>query len=123
MIVERLDTSGIYREFPNLNIEIRKGFLDKTLPGFPDRPIAFLHIDVDLYAGYRDALTYLFPKVRPGGIIAFDEYREFPKTPEYGNGMIEKWPGCTKSVDDYFADSGQEARYYPETKKYYIVKG
>ena len=122
---KRLDASGVLKEFPGLDVRIVKGFLNKTLPHFPARPIALLHIDVDLYVGYRDALKYLFPKVVPGGVVAFDEYREFPRDhggATYGNGTIEKWPGCTKAIDDYFANRTETLQYHPETKKYYAVK-
>jgi hypothetical protein len=94
-----LEQSLIFQEFPNLTVQIVPGFFGETLPTFPDRNIAFLHIDADLYTSYRDALIYLFPKVALGGIVLFDECREFP--PGYGG--LEKWPGATKAIDDYFA--------------------
>ena len=124
----RLADSGISDEFPELDIRIVKGFLRDSLSDFPrDRPIAFCHLDVDLYEGYRDALRHLFPRVAPGGVIAFDEYREFhPELSQYRDErgvFIEKWPGCTKAVDDYFADLEEVLRYHGPTRKYYIVKG
>lgn len=127
MVEKRFEESGIYREFPKLDIRITKGFLGDTLPHFPlDRRIAFLHLDVDLYEGYRDGLVYLFPKVVPGGIVAFDEYREFHlELPEYGE--KEKWPGCSKAIDEYFSGRRELLRrellqYHPETKKYFVVR-
>ena len=127
MVERRFEESGLDREFPTLNISMTGGFLRDTLPKFPsDYRIAFLHLDVDLYEGYRDGLANLFPRVSSGGIIAFDEYKEFPAGNEgdavYG-GKIEKWPGCTKAIDEYFSGSSEVIRYHPETKKYYIVKG
>ncbi|MDO8565339.1 MAG: TylF/MycF/NovP-related O-methyltransferase [bacterium] len=118
----RLEESKILKTFPDLDFLITKGFLNETLPEFPDRQIAFLHIDVDLYAGYRDALNFLFPKVVSGGIVLFDEYKDFPNRPEYGSGTIDKWPGCTQAVDEYFKDRPEKIEYYPEMKKYYVVK-
>jgi len=125
MITRRFEESGIYKEFPQLKVKTVKGFLRDTLSGgsqadLPDQ-IAFLHIDVDLYEGYRDALKYLFPKVSKGGLVLFDEYKEFhPEDPAYGD--LEKWPGCTKAIDDYFRDRPETIQYHPETKKYYVVK-
>jgi hypothetical protein len=107
---------------PDIEVEIIGGFLGETLPKFPEKQIVFLHLDLDLYEGYRDALRYLYPMVVSGGIIAFDEYKEFPKGAEYGEGTIEKWPGCTKAVDEFFRGMGYTIKYYPPTKKYYIVK-
>lgn len=120
---QRLTDSKITETFPNLDIRITGGFLRDTLPSFPDRPIAFLHIDVDLYEGYYDALTHLFPKVAQGGLVLFDEYKEYhPEDPNYGN--QEKWPGATRAIDEYFASLPvrYEIQYYEETKKYYVVK-
>lgn len=122
MVVQRLEMSGIYREF-SLDTRIIKGFVGQTLPNFPrDRCIAFAHLDLDLYEGYRDALEYLFPLVSVGGVIAFDEYKEFPNKSEYNYGQIEKWPGCTKAVDEYFKSRPEKLLYYPETNKYFVMK-
>lgn len=119
----RLDEAKIDASFSRLDIRLVKGFFDITLPCFPqDREIAFLHLDCDLYPGYRDALRHLFPRVAVGGIVAFDEYREYPPYPPY-NGVVEKWPGCTKAVDDYFELRPEKPRFHAETGKYYLVKG
>lgn len=124
MVLDRLEGSDIHKAaFPDLEIKIIGGFLRNTLPSFrPGQKIAFLHLDLDLYEGYHDALLHLFPKVAVGGVVAFDEYMEFPNYPEYDHGAIEKWPGCTKAVNDYFADRPEEILFYPPTKKYYVVK-
>lgn len=122
MVRHQLEESGVKREFPELQIRVVKGFFDTTLPRFPKDQIAFLHIDADLYPGYRDALIHLFPKVTPGGVVAFDEYLEFPRTPEYDNGTIEKWPGCTRAVNEYFANRPEELKFHKESGKYYTIK-
>lgn len=51
-----------------------------------------------------------------------DEYKEYPDKPEYGDGTIEKWPGCTRAVDNYFAGRPEEIQYYKPTKKFFVVK-
>lgn len=123
MVRIRLEESKIIQEFPWLEIRIVKGFFSITLPNFR-RPIAFLHIDADLYPGYRDAMKFLFPLVSEGGVIAFDEYREFPNLPEYGMGTTEKWPGATKAVDEFLSQQEpcQTIDYWPETRKYYLIR-
>ncbi len=124
MIRQRLNDACIVKNFPNLRIIVTKGFLGDTLPRLSYFDIAFLHIDVDLYEGYRDGLKYLWDMVVPGGIVTFDEYQEFPNKPEYGQGTIEKWPGCTKAVNEFLqtAGQGQYLKYHQETKKYYLIK-
>lgn len=37
-------------------------------------PIAFVHLDVDNYRCYKEAMEYLEPKMVPGGIMWFDDY-------------------------------------------------
>ncbi len=106
----------------DLEFNITGGFFDKTLPTSPVSEIAFLHIDCDLYPGYRDALKNLFPRVAVGGVVAFDEYKEFPDRPEYGNGTVEKWPGCTKAVDEFFAGRPEKIQFDSSVKKYFVVK-
>lgn len=50
-------------------------------------PLSYLHVDCDLYAGSRDALTLLSHKIVPGTVILFDElvnyntYREHEVCP------------------------------------------
>jgi Macrocin-O-methyltransferase (TylF) len=120
LVRERLKTAGVHDAYPQLQVCITPGFLGETLPKEAHAPyeIAFLHLDVDIYDSYRDGLQYLFPKVVPGGIVAFDEYREFsPKRP-----TEEKWPGCTKAVDEYLAPLGYTPVYHPETRKYFVMK-
>ena len=88
-----LEEVGISKQFPELQITIRPGFLSETLPREPDYDIAFLHLDVNVYPSYRDALKYLFPRVVPGGVVLFDEYKEYSaQKPDE-----EKWPGATRA--------------------------
>ncbi|HEX9722273.1 MAG TPA: TylF/MycF/NovP-related O-methyltransferase [Candidatus Paceibacterota bacterium] len=130
LVVDQLTTSKIYKNFPWMNIQITKGFLGESLPGFdvPSQSIALVHLDVDLYEGYRDGLQYLFPKISKGGIIMLDEYKELhPENPQYQDRETgverEKWPGCTKAVDEFLAEHPDvERKYYPPTNKYYLVK-
>lgn len=117
-IWNRLRESGIPDEFPDLSITISPGLLAEMLPKEPPYEIAFLHLDVDLYASYRDGLQYLFPRVVPGGIVLFDEYREYSS--QHPN--EEKWPGATKAIDEYLKPLGYTLNYYPETRKYFVVK-
>ncbi len=114
-----LKESGITGSYPALEIHTVKGMLGETLPSY-NGEIAFLHLDVDLYEGYRDGLQHLYPKLVPGGVIAFDEYKEMKSKPPYSG--QEKWPGCTRAVNEYFSDKGDTLEYYPETGKYFLIK-
>ncbi len=57
-----------------------KGFYNQSLadvdPGREDRPgkIAIAYIDCDLYSSTMDVLRFLYPRLRHGMILAFDDY-------------------------------------------------
>ena len=59
------------------NVTLIKGWFDQTLPPFlaahPD-PVSFLHIDCDTYSSTKTILDMLFPRLRVGTVILFDEY-------------------------------------------------
>jgi predicted O-methyltransferase YrrM len=63
------------------NVELVVGLFEDTLPPFllehPD-PVAFLHIDCDLYSSTKTVLDHLGPRIRSGSIIVFDEYFNYP---------------------------------------------
>ena len=90
-------------------IHLVKGDIRETLPRYQGGDIALLHIDVDLYEGYRCALDQLFPRVSPGGAVLFDEYRD------------PKWPGATRAIDEYFGATTDEFGKDAATGKYYFI--
>ena len=63
----------------NPNVKLIKGWFDQTLKNFKiDKPIAYLHIDCDLYSSTKTIFDYLGPHIVPGTIIVFDEYFNYP---------------------------------------------
>lgn len=63
------------------NVKLEIGWFDETLEDFLDwyqEPIAFLHIDSDLYSSASYVLENLSSRLRPGSIVLFDEYLNFP---------------------------------------------
>lgn len=61
--------------------ELVVGWFDDTLPGFLARhegPVDFLHVDGDLYSSAKTVLELVGPRLRPGSIIVFDEFFNFP---------------------------------------------
>ena len=43
-----------------------------------DGPVAFVHIDSDLYSSAKTILDNLAPRIEPGTIIVFNEYFNYP---------------------------------------------
>lgn len=63
------------------NVKLYKGWFSESLPEFLKNntgPIAFLHIDCDLYSSTRDVLQLLKDRLQTGTIIEFDEYFNYP---------------------------------------------
>ncbi|APA16224.1 hypothetical protein SS1G_10415 [Sclerotinia sclerotiorum 1980 UF-70] len=63
------------------HVTLIKGIFDDTLPAFLETnlgPVAFLHVDCDLYSSTKSLLKQLAPRICEGTIIVFDEYFNFP---------------------------------------------
>ncbi|MFT5466385.1 MAG: hypothetical protein ACI8UO_001485 [Verrucomicrobiales bacterium] len=90
-----------------------KGYFCDSLPSHPDRPIALLHLDGDLYDSYMDSLTNLFDKVSPGGVIVFDDFK-LEEEPD------EKFPGARRAVKEFFGDAFENMRVSSNGAPYYI---
>jgi hypothetical protein len=63
------------------NVRLHRGWFDATLPEWLKNnpgPIAFIHVDCDLYSSTRTILTLLADRIVPSTIILFDEYFNYP---------------------------------------------
>lgn len=64
------------------NVVLIKGRFEETLPVFLDEkrdlPIAYLHVDCDLYSSTKTVFDNLEGRIRSGTVIVFDEYFNFP---------------------------------------------
>jgi len=86
------------------NVELVVGWFDDTLPPFleahPD-PVALVHVDSDLYSSARTILTNLAPRIRPGTIIVFNEYFNYPNWQQHE----------FKAFQEYCSERGVEYEY------------
>lgn len=63
------------------NVRLHQGWFEDTLPEWVKSnpgPIAFIHVDCDLYSSTRTILTQLGDRLVPGTVILFDEYFNYP---------------------------------------------
>lgn len=102
--------SGVSAAFLEQRVTLVKGFFEDTLTQYSGDGIALLHLDVDLYQSYRDCLETLFPLVRTGGIVAFDEYHE-----------TGKYRAAKLAIDEYLAGREQVVRS-PIGGRYFLRK-
>lgn len=68
---------------PNVpgNVALHKGWFSETLPAWAAAtagPVAFIHVDCDLYASTADLLKGLAGRLQPGTVLVFDEYFNYP---------------------------------------------
>jgi len=62
-------------------------------------PIAFVHLDVDQYRSYKEAVEYLEPRMVPDGIMWFDDYGCTPGATAY---LDEKFGKRMEKDGKYF---------------------
>jgi predicted O-methyltransferase YrrM len=63
------------------NVILHKGWFAETLPSWRDAnpgPIAFLHIDCDIYSSTREVFEIVGDRLIEGTVIVFDEYFNYP---------------------------------------------
>jgi hypothetical protein len=65
------------------NVKLIQGWFQDTLPKFNKSPIAFLHMDCDLYSSAKYVLDTLENYIVPGTIIAFDDFPYFPGSEQH----------------------------------------
>ena len=70
----------------NSNIRLIKGLVEDTVPTFLEEnegPIAFAHMDLDLYSSTRSVFNNIAPRIVDGTVIAFDELLDYPEYREH----------------------------------------
>ena len=63
------------------NVKLHKGWFNESLPVWAKAnpgPMAFMHVDSDLYASAKTVLDVLGDRVVPGTVIQFDDYFDYP---------------------------------------------
>ena len=93
-------------KLPNVrkNVTLVKGWFNETLPGFlKENPgdVGFLHVDSDLYSSAKTIFDLLEPRLKPGAVIVFDEYFNYPEWQE----------GEHKAFTEFLARTGYAVEY------------
>lgn len=68
------------------NVVLHPGWFNDTVPAFfaeNSEPIAFAHMDADLYSSTRTVFDACWDRLQPGTIIVFDEYFNYPGWEEH----------------------------------------
>jgi hypothetical protein len=113
-VLNYLKGSQLDPQFIGAHITLIKGFFNETLLHYRHEPIAFLHLDCDLYGSYKDSLTLLYDKVVPGGVICFDEYMK--------TGQMLSFPGAARAIDEFFGARRGDIQRDPISGGYFYIK-
>lgn len=84
--------------------ELVVGWFSDTLADFlagHPGPVAFLHLDADLYSSTVTVLEHVGPRLVPGTVILFDEYFNYPGWEQHEH----------RAWEEFVAKSGIEFRY------------
>lgn len=86
------------------NARLHVGWFDATLPPFLKvhaGPAALLHLDADLYSSTKAVLTLMRDRIRPGTVLVFDEYLNYPGWRAHEH----------KAFQEFIGETGLEYRY------------
>ena len=63
------------------NVVLHKGRFSDTIPQWLSTvagPVAFIHVDCDIYSSTVEVLEGLYARMQPGTVLLFDEYFNYP---------------------------------------------
>lgn len=73
------------------HIRLYKGLFEQTFPQLENHRFAFALVDCDLYLSTQQCLDFLIPRMNPGGILFFDDYKAWT------------CPGATQAIEEKFS--------------------
>ena len=106
-----LGTGGRLPKVPS-NVHLHRGWFDQTLPGWLEKnegPVAFLHIDCDIYSSTKIILNLLASRLQPGTIVVFDEYFNYPNWQEHEFKAFREFVNEFQVSYEYIAFARQQA--------------
>jgi hypothetical protein len=92
----KFSTKGRLPRVP-ANVRLHVGWFDDVLPRFlaeTTEPVAFLHVDCDLYSSTKTVLDRLGTRLMPGAVIVFDEYFNYPNWQEHEFRAFQEFVGA-----------------------------
>jgi len=99
---------AIFAHLPN--VVILEGIFPDAFRELLDKEVfAVVHLDVDVYRSYKEALEFIYPRTVEGGLIMLDDYE------------ITAAPGCKKACDEFMLTVPEEILKLDD--QYYFIKG
>ncbi|MBI1250876.1 MAG: class I SAM-dependent methyltransferase [Alphaproteobacteria bacterium] len=103
----RFDAKGKMPTVPS-NVTLHAGWFDQTVPAFLQKtpgPAALLHLDADLYSSTKTVLDLFRERIRPGSVLVFDEYHNYPNWREHEFKAFQEFIAGTGLAYDYIGFS------------------
>jgi len=86
------------------NVELVIGWFNETIPGFLKKhpgTVGFLHVDSDIYSSAKTIFETFETRLKPGTVIVFDEYFNYPEWEQ----------GEHKAFEDFLQRTGYGVEY------------
>jgi hypothetical protein len=104
------DVKGRLPRVPD-NVRLHQGYFDASLPPWLNDnpgPVAFIHIDCDLYSSTKTILELLAPRLVNGTVILFDEYFNYPNWERHEFKAFQEFVGARHVKYTYLAFARQQ---------------
>lgn len=102
-------TAEDVRAFVGPDPVMHQGFMPDTFKDF-EGPIAFAHVDVDIYQSMKDCCEFIYPRMSSRGVMVFDDY-----------GQATCY-GAREAINEFFADKLEVPLPIPFTKQAVVFK-
>jgi predicted O-methyltransferase YrrM len=93
------------------NVTLHKGWFDATIPAFlktTEEPIAFLHIDCDIYESTKIVFDMLGSRIQPGTVIVFDEYFNYVGWQQHEIKAFQEFIQASGRTYEYIGFAGEQ---------------
>ena len=104
------DVKGRLPRVPD-NARLHRGFFNASLPQWladNPGPIAFVHIDCDLYSSTKTIFDPVAPRLASGTVILFDEYFNYPNWERHEFKAFQELVGAHRIKYTYLAFARQQ---------------
>jgi hypothetical protein len=104
------DTKGQLPRVP-ANVQLHRGYFDASLPQWladNPGPVAFVHVDCNLYSSTKTVLDLLRPRFAVGSVILFDEYFNYPGWEQHEFKAFREFVNATGMGYTYIAFARQQ---------------
>jgi predicted O-methyltransferase YrrM len=93
------------------NVRLHRGWFEHSLPPWLAEnpgPVAFIHVDCDLYSSTKTIFDLLGDRMVPGTIILFDEYFNYPNWEQHEYKALQEFVKARSITYSYLAFARQQ---------------